>query len=504
MSPQLEAGPALPLPTSQFPQLLKTLGEFFVSRGVSAYAVGGVVRDALLARETRDIDLAVQGDTRVLAEELAVLLGGRSVVLDGERGIVRVVLPGGGGDEGVDISPMPNGIFEDLSKRDFTLDATAVPVHDVLSGGALTSVIDPHHGVADLEAGVIRMVARPALAGDPARLMRAPRLAAELGFIIAGETAEEVRRQAHLVATVAPERVREELLRLLAQPSVASSLRLLDDLGLLCRVIPELAEARGVTQPKEHYWDVFEHCIETAGQVERLLPPGDGEPRGFVAETAPRPHDLDEHFDRDAGDGHDRGTMLKLAGLLHDVGKPAAKTVEDSGRIRFLGHPQIGAQVSAQVLTRLRFSRRATELVSRMVEHHLRPSQMAQHGELPSARAVYRYFRDVGDAAIDTLYLNMADYLAARGPDLSRQEWTDHCRTIGHILQEGTGQKTPGRVPGLVDGHDIMDTFSLAPGPKVGALLEVVREAEAGGEIGSREEAMYLIQKQLGFGGGGA
>ena len=174
----------------------------------------------------------MQGDTRVLAEELAVLLGGRSVGLDGERGIVRVVLPGGGGDEVVDISPMPNGIFEDLSKRDFTLDATAVPVHDVLSGGALTSVIDPHHGVADLEAGVIRMVARPALAGDPARLMRAPRLAAELGFIIAGETAEEVRRQAHLVATVAPERVREELLRLLAQPSVASSLRLLDDLGL--------------------------------------------------------------------------------------------------------------------------------------------------------------------------------------------------------------------------------------------------------------------------------
>lgn len=484
--------------------MMKTLGEFFVSREVSAYVVGGAIRDALLAREARDIDLAVQGDTRVLAAELAVLMGGRSVVLDGERDIVRVVLPGSEGDRVVDLNPMPNGIYEDLAKRDFTLDATAVPVQDVLTGGALDKVIDPHHGVADLEAAVIRMVSRSALAADPARLMRAPRLAAQLRFSIADETSEAIRRQAHLVATVAPERVREELLRLLAQPSAASSLRLLDDLGLLCLVIPELAEARGVTQPKEHHWDVFEHCIETAGQVERLIRSSSGEPEVSVAETVPWSHDLDEHFDQDAGDGHNRWTMLKLAGLLHDVAKPATRTVEGSGRIRFLGHHQIGSQVSAQVLTRLRFSGRGTELVSRMVEHHLRPSQMAQNGELPTARAVYRYFRDVGDAAIDTLYLNMADYLAARGPQLSRQEWTFHCRTIGHILEEGTAQKAPGRLPKLVDGHDIMDTFGLAPGPKVGALLEVVHEAEAGGEIASREEAIHLIEKQLGSGGGGA
>jgi poly(A) polymerase len=122
---------------------------------------------------------------------------------------------------------------------------------------------------------------------------------------------------------------------------------------------------------------------------------------------------------------------------------------------------------------------------------------MAQPGELPSGKAIYRYFRDVGDAAIDTLYLNMADYLGARGPDLGRQEWVDYCSVIEHILLEGTRQEIPKASPRLLDGHDIMDTFSIGSGPEVGSLLELVEEAYSSGEVSTREGAMNLVRNSL-------
>ena len=170
----------------------------------------------------------------------------------------------------------------------------------------------------------------------------------------------------------------------------------------------------------------------------------------------------------------------------------------------FWGHHTEGAEISRRILKRLRFSRRGVELVQLMVENHLRPRQMAQPGELPTGRAVYRYFRDLEDAAIDTLYLNLADYLAARGPALRQGEWSEHCRVIGHILREGTERKAPESLSTLVDGHDIMGAFSLDPGPKVGLLLGLIQEAQASGEVSTREEALNLVKANLDLRDGGA
>jgi poly(A) polymerase len=197
-------------------------------------------------------------------------------------------------------------------------------------------------------------------------------------------------------------------------------------------------------------------------------------------------------------------TVLKLACLLHDISKPATKTVESSGRIRFLGHHTEGAEVAERILKRLRFSRRAVDLISLMVHHHLRPSQMAPKGELPSGKAVYRYYRDAAQAAIDTLYLNMADYLAARGSMLEQDDWQEHCRVVGHILSKGFEQKAPENLSKLVTGYDIMESFALGPGPKVGELLNLANEAWANGDVNTKEEALELVRANLGAGVSGA
>ena len=465
------------------------------------FLVGGVVRDALLARSTGDVDLAVGGDASALGRDLAGHLGGQLVSLDEARNLVRIVVRGRSDRAAsiVDIGSMPEGgITSDLARRDFTIDAIATP----LCGSDL-AIIDPFGGRSDLDARLIRAVAPSVFQADPARLVRGPRLAAQLGFDFVEETARQIRTDADLVTMVAPERVRDELLKLMAEPGVAASLRLLDDLGLLCRIIPELADSRGVTQPKEHYWDVFRHQIETAGKIELIVGRG-ASSADAVLEAVPGFGGEDGHFGEVVSDGHTRLTLLKLAGLLHDVAKPATKTVEPSGRIRFLGHHKRGAEIAEEAMRRLRFSKRGTELVRLMVENHLRPGQMAKPQELPTGRAIFRYFRDLGDATIDTLYLNLADYLAARGPLLDHEDWSRHCRVVEHVMSEGLHGKAPETLPNLIDGHDIMITFSLSPGPQIGTLLAQVEEAQAEDEISTREEALELVRVNMEPGAGRA
>ena len=482
---------------------IEMLRDIFASREVGAYLVGGSVRDLLLGRETGDIDVAVTTDASTVGRGLASSLAGRLVPLDELRGIWRVVIPNGEASWSVDVNSIDGDILKDLGRRDFTIDAMAASFADAGAGRLGIGVIDPFGGRADLTAGVIRSVSPSVFKEDPARLLRAPRLAAQLRMEIVEDTANQIQRDAHLVTTVASERVRDELLKLLAESCAADSIRRLDRLELLCRVIPELEEARDVSQPREHQWDVFNHLIETVGKVEAVLQPSHS-PVAFYSDSHPSFESIHRHFAEEVSDGHTRTTLLKLAGLLHDVAKPVTKSVENSGRIRFLGHHTEGAVMSARILRRLRLSGRGVELVRLMVHHHLRPSQMAQRDELPSRKAMYRYYRDTGDAAIDILFLNMADYLAARGPQLGSSEWSAHCRIIESILSESVEGEAHEPLPKLITGHDIMSTLAVGPGPRVGRLLELAREAQASGEITTREEALELIDTNLESGGTGA
>lgn len=484
--------PTIALHAPLLPESVGPLRRFFASRGLEAFLVGGAVRDGLLGVEGLDLDIAVLGDAGRVASDSAAALGWKAHPLDSDRGIFR--LTSADDEPYVDLSQIRGSIEDDLSQRDFTVDAMAVP----LTGDA--APIDPYGGGLDLERRLVRALSPGVFGDDPGRLLRAVRLAAQLGFGIEHSTRGWIKDNSRLISSVAPERTREELLRLLGGRDTARWLRELDDLDLLCRIMPELEEARGVAQPKEHYWDVFDHCIETAGQVERLLQ--SEEFAGFLGDDIPV--DALDYFAQHATDGHSRLNLLKLVGLLHDISKPATKTIEPSGRIRFFGHDTEGAEVAGNILRRLRFSRAGVDLASTMVAHHLRPGQMAAMGELPSRRAVYRFHRNLGDAAVDTVYLNLADYLAARGPDLEKDDWDYRCEVAKHILRGKSTNEGAARPPKLIDGHDIMRELGIAPGPRVGEMLEMVREAHSSGCINTREEALGLLAGELRAGGTGA
>lgn len=479
--------------------VLTRVSSLLTGLSVKAYLVGGFVRDVILERETADIDFAISADALEIAPQLARALGGKYVLLDEENRVGRVVWIGkspSGRQWQLDFSTFRGSIEQDLALRDFTIDAMAVELAPVVAQTRLAELIDPFHGGDDLKWGVVRVVSASAFASDAARLLRAVRLAAELRFSIHRKTEKLIKSHAHLVDTVARERVREELLQLLTFPG-AGQIAYLDELGLLTAMIPELAETKGVAQPKEHYWNVFDHSLATVAAVDFLLKQETWEYGGDeVLKVVPWSAVLSKHFEFKVSYGSNRRLMLKLAALLHDIAKPQAKTIEPGGRMRFLGHGQQGALVAAGILERLRFSSKEIKLVEMMIEHHLRPMQMGQN-EFPTSRAIYRYFRDTEGTSFDILYLSLADHLATRGPNLDLAQWRGHAQLVDYILTQRFQQESQVIPPKLVSGHDLSRIFKMKPGPKMGEVLEALREAQAAGKVATRDEALAYIEQLL-------
>lgn len=492
--------------------MIDRLASFFAARNLDAYLVGGVVRDRLLSRssEERDIDIAVAGDAVAVAQELAVELGGSLAPLSVPRGMMRVVLANrDGSDHGagltIDLTGFSEGIERDLARRDFSVNAMAVSLSALRqaqddSGASSGSapfgdqVIDPYGGRADLMRKTLRSLSPNVFREDPGRLLRAVRLAGELGLRMEPDTVRQLVTDAHLLPQVAPDRVREEFLRILAPDGARGRIQTLDWLGLLEHIVPELMASKGVEQPKAHYWDVWGHSLHTVEAAEGVT---GGHQNSPVFSCVPWTPESEAYFAETVSDGHTRRTVLKLAALFHDIAKPQTKTLEPDGRTRFFGHSEQGAVIADERLRHLRLSSRGVSMVSRMVEHHLRPSGMSNDGEWPTGRAIHRYFRDVGDVALDTLYLCMADYLGAKGPELSHPEWLNHARMISHVLHTGSSEPVSVAAPRLVNGHDLMSRFGLPPGPHIGSLLATVEEARGAGEIETQEQALELAAVML-------
>ncbi len=475
--------------------LLEKLGEFLQQRNIDCYVVGGFVRDGLMGRTNSDIDLAVDGDAIETASEVAKAFDARMVPLDEVNQVARVVFPQAGYQWHLDFATIRGSIEKDLRLRDFTANSIAVRLSEVKDWSQVET-IDPLDGCRDLSLRIVRAVSDASFRQDPARLLRAIRLAAALDFSIDPATEALIQRDSKLITTVAAERLRDELGYILETHKAYQSFCYLDRLSLLAPLMPELTSSKGVTQPKEHFWDVFDHSLETVACVERLLREQANNKEDKVISLAPWSSDIARYFDQRSAGGRTRRALLKLAALLHDIGKPAAKTIEQSGRMRFLGHAKEGASMAVQIMERLRFSNREIKMVQLMIEHHLRPGFLLSE-DVPSRRAIYKYFRDTVDVGIDTLFLGLADHLAARGPTLDLDQWRKHVEVTQYILSKWFEEKATVMPPKLIDGHILIDKLRLSPGPQIGQLLEMVREAQAAGEINTAEEALDFVRKHL-------
>ena len=497
--------------------LAEQVCRFLRGQGGPAWVVGGYVRDRLLGRETHDLDVAVPAEAIPLARAVADHFGGAFFPLDKERDMGRAVLREAGQPFIVDICRLRGGgLAADLALRDFTINAMAGD----LSAESMI-VIDRHGGRQDLDARLVRAVGKGGFRDDPVRTLRAVRLAAELGFQLEEQTAAWIRQGAPLLAASSMERVRDEMVRIVAAENAAAHLGQLDRLGLLDVVLPEVADLQGVEQSPPHYLDVYEHSLETVQQLEWVLEVVEGsEGAGhrtantgrnsqypipstqrveevLRASLSPFTADVQTHLAQSTSAGRTRGMMLKWAALLHDLGKPKARSVESSGRVRFFEHEAIGAELAARALRRLRFTNAEVLWVETIVRQHLRPALLAREPSL-TRRAIYRFFRDAGEAGVDTGLLTLADHLATWGPKLIAERWTRRVETVALLLDAYfTRHKVTVAPQPLLSGWDLQEQFGLAQGPRIGVLLEALREAQAVGQVRSRDEAEALIRRLL-------
>ncbi len=453
--------------------------------GEPAWLVGGAVRDALLGRPPRDLDFALPAGSLAAARRLADRLGGAFVPLGEPHGMARVVVrtprP-----LAVDLADLRGPSLEaDLAGRDFTVDALAVPLAALLEGAA--PVLDPTGGLVDLRAGVVRAPRPDAFADDPVRVLRALRLAHACGFAVEAETERRAREAAPGLASVAAERVREELTRLLQLDAAAAAVRGADAWSALRALLPEADPMRTATQSAPHRFPVWEHSLRALEAVEALL--------ADLRLLAPHDARVAAHLQEPLGSGLSRREVLKVAVLLHDIGKPETRSVDPDGRIRFIGHDRLGAERAGAVAARWRWPTRARTVLERLVRHHLRPMHL---GMLPSVsrRARYRFFRDVGAEVPDLVCLTIADAAGTDGRPPAAVYRGQARVLLDSLLAGEVEAASEAAAPPLVRGGDVMEAFGLAPGPEVGRLLARAREAQALGLVRTRDEALAWLKGQ--------
>ena len=436
-------------------ELLDLLERAASELGVKAWIVGGYVRDKLLHRPHTNPDVVVDnGDALELARRFAELAGASPPVTFERFGTAQVTLPGhlvefvtARAESYAPDSRKPNvhpaTLEEDLRRRDFTINTLLMD----LDG----RIHDPLRAMADLEAKVLRTPADPArtFADDPLRMLRGVRFAAELGFHLAPELIPAMRTMRDRLAppVISPERVADELRKMLGSERPKLVLELLDASGLLEVILPEIAACKGVEQTGYHTHDVFGHTLLA------------------VEETAP---DL----------------LLRLAALFHDVGKPP--TAKGDGT--FLGHEEVGAVMTRAALARLRFSQKEIDVVAGLVRLHLRP--VFYRSEWTEG-AVRRLARDAGPLLDRLMALARADIAASAYPE--RQKLDELQARLDKVRSE-----RPSRLAPLVSGEEIMAIRRIGPGPEVGRIKQRLEELVIDGELPPDKPALidYLSTHQ--------
>jgi poly(A) polymerase len=488
--------------------LLERLRPLLQAQPQPVYLVGGAVRDALLGRVSHDLDFVLPANAIKLAFAVADALEVPAYALDRERDTGRVILPDA--HTSLDFARFRGpDLAADLRDRDLTINAMALPA----TATTTASLIDPHHGQADVAAGVVRAIHERSLLDDPVRALRAVRLGHSLGFSLAPETETAVRATAPHLHESSTERLRDELLKLLATADPHRAVADLGRLGLLAELLPDIMALSTVEQSAPHHEPVLAHTlsvlrwlilVENAVEPQRSprAPGKDISNSAFSAVkkiVEPYAEKIQVMWQAEVDGGVNGRLLLRLGALFHDVGKAHTQTIEPDGagsqRFRFLGHEQVGADLTGRVLHGLCLSNEAAALVKKIVAGHMRPLHLANSGGNPSRRAVFRYFRATAAAGINITLLSLADHLATyngTGPGRQWQALLRVVQTLCHHYFERHGETVA--PPPLVDGRTLIDLLQIPPGPEIGRLLRLIQEAQAAGEVDSLETAVELAR----------
>jgi poly(A) polymerase len=446
------------------------------------YLVGGAVRDVLLGAETvSDWDLLVPRGAIALARRFADATGGGFVTLAAEheaRPTARVVLD----DARYDIAQFRGASLDaDLRARDLTINAMAVDLRAAFAGDD-APLIDPCGGAADLAARQLRPCGPAVFADDPLRALRLYRFVATLGFVPTADAEAQARAVAARLATVAPERIVDELARLLGAPGAAPAVERLARSGLWEAIVPEARAGRGMAQSRNHHLDVFDHNIAAAVAVAEFL-------RTLDDWAVPHADNFRAWLDTPVAGERTRRWVLPFAALLHDAAKPETRSAEPDGQPAFHAHERAGGRLAARVAVRLRLSRAEHHLLVAAVRWHAQPIDLQQHGPDHPLRLMAA----LRDAAPGAIMVAMGDRATARGPNRPPVKVAGDVAFLQGLVRDFFGVYTPlFATPPLITGDDLIHDLGMRPGRAIGHALLMVRWRQLTGDVTDRASALRV------------
>lgn len=467
------------------------------------YLVGGAVRDALLKVQSQDLDFTLPKNALSTARKIANALEGAYYKLDDEYETGRVILSDENGQRiSLDFSVFRGDDLEnDLRGRDFTINAMAVNIHHS------QQLLDPLGGVADLFKKKLRVCSSTSILDDPVRIIRAIRFAGKYKLKINDETKELIKESTHLLDNVSPERVRDEMFKLLSTQRPDTSIRALDMLGGLKYILPELVAIKGIDQSPPYESDVWTHTLRTVRQVEEILrvlslefkTGREGEDLGekgnlvyglLSLQLGRYRKQINEHFNESINVERPFLPLFYFAALYCHVGTVETLNMNDGNARAMPNHQKSSANLGVSRGASFRLSNAEIDRVERIIRY------FDLHAKLINPVTdldIYHYFKTTGKAGIDITLLSLADLLACFGSALSIDKLESQIEIVKALL-EGYYEKYDQVIkpPQLLDGADLMKALKLKQGPRIGELLEVIREAQVSGEVTSKDEALTL------------
>jgi putative nucleotidyltransferase with HDIG domain len=445
--------------------------------GIKLYLVGGYLRDIILNIPTIDRDYTVCGIKGVLfASKLSEKLKTKCIILDNKHDVARVILPDKqnyldiAGCQGIDI-------HEDLSRRDFTVNAMAY----LLVPEGSNEVIDPHNGQRDIKNSIIRAISEKNIVDDPLRILRSYRFALHLSGTIDETTRMAINKNSSLLKNIAAERIQAELNKIFAADNSFIYVHEMAYNGILETLIPEMTLLRKVPSNVYHHLGLYEHTLEVYRQIEVLF-------SGMPEKTR-------EHFKSNATSSIQRIVALKYAALLHDIAKPDTWLIDNEGKHTFLGHADQGAEKAELIARRLKLPNIIIKIIKQLTKYHLYPSQLAPYFQKPSKKAKSRFFKKLGNDVPEVILLAKADRIAAQGEKITEKIVKARLEMLDELLNDYyKSLEKAVELPKIIDGNDVMKILNIKPSEKVGKILNEIRELQTEGELKTSEEAINWIK----------
>ena len=431
--------------------ILNSIGEIIKDKKV--YLVGGYLRNYFLNNEiSSDRDLAVLGDSRALALELAQKLNGVFVELDNENEIYRVVL-----EDKInyfDISKIiNNNVLEDINRRDFTINSIFYDLNK-------KEILDPLNGINDIKNKILKTGKLNNFIDDPLRFLRLYRFMSLTGFSVDDTLANFIKENFSLINNVAKERINYEIIKIFEGEYVVEVLlKMLEDETLEI-IFPFVKEVKKIPSNSHHHLDLIHHLIETVKNIRINNP------------------------------------ILKIAAFYHDIGKPKTWSIETNGRHRFIGHDIIGAQIAAKELEDLKFSNKQIVYITKMIKYHIYPATLINCTD--NKKAFARFVRKLGNDSLDVLELSRADRLSAQGEAITDEIIEKSLKHLEELKKYYESVKDIVASPkSFLDGKEVMELLKIKPSKKVGEVLEQIKEMQLTGEIKTKEEAISFVVKNF-------